>query len=171
MIRDGTRTAAGPVPATPYSRSDLNAVSGSTVAGFSGTATGRGWYQDAIDPKQKITTDVFADVQTVVYAFSKGTDDPCLGNLQSTLYARDFTTGNSVLAIRWRGGGSKRRHRRHFRHSADPGHCRGREHAGHDDRGFEAPGGIKGQVFSFGVRLTGGANLKHRVSWRLLNRD
>ena len=99
VIRDGTRTTAGPVPATPYSRSgdELNAVNGATVAGFSGTATGRGWYQDATDPLQKITTDVFADVQTVVFAFSKGTNDPCLGSLTSTLYARDYTTGNSVL--------------------------------------------------------------------------
>ena len=30
---------------------------------------------------------------------------------------------------------------------------------------------MKGQVFSFGVKLAGAANLKHRVSWRLLNRD
>ena len=30
---------------------------------------------------------------------------------------------------------------------------------------------MKGQVFSFGVKLAGGLTLKHRVSWRLLNRD
>ncbi len=30
---------------------------------------------------------------------------------------------------------------------------------------------MKGQVFSFGVKLAGGQTLKHRVSWRLLNRD
>ncbi len=30
---------------------------------------------------------------------------------------------------------------------------------------------MKGQVFSFGVKLAGGKTLKHRVSWRLLNRD
>jgi hypothetical protein len=28
-----------------------------------------------------------------------------------------------------------------------------------------------GQVFSFGVKLTGGPSSKHRVSWRLINRD
>ena len=30
---------------------------------------------------------------------------------------------------------------------------------------------MKGQVFSFGVKLTGAPSPKHRVSWRLLNRD
>ena len=71
MIKDGTRTAAEPAPATPYSRANLNSVNGATVAGFTGAATGRGWYQDATDPSQKIVTDVFADVQTVVSSFSK----------------------------------------------------------------------------------------------------
>jgi hypothetical protein len=40
---------------------------------------------------------VYADVNVAVYAFSKPSDDPCLAALSSKLYARDLTTGNSVL--------------------------------------------------------------------------
>jgi type IV pilus assembly protein PilY1 len=101
VIKDGTRNAPEPAPSTPYSRANLNSVSGTTTAGFSGPATGRGWYQDAADvagqPKLKIITDVTADVQTVVYAFSKPSSDPCEAALTSSLFARDFTTGSSVL--------------------------------------------------------------------------
>ena len=32
-----------------------------------------------------------------MYGFSKPSTDPCLGVLSSTLYARDLTTGNSLL--------------------------------------------------------------------------
>ena len=59
----------------------------------------RGWYQDAPDRSQKIGTDVFADVQTVVFAFSKPNSDPCEGLLSSTLYARDFIRAHR-LAVR-----------------------------------------------------------------------
>ncbi len=67
------------------------------MSGFSGTPTGRGWYQDGADKTWKIGTDVYADVQTVVYAFSKPATDPCAPPLSSTLFARDLNTGNSVL--------------------------------------------------------------------------
>ena len=97
VIRDGTRTAAEPPPGTPYSRADLNSVNGAVVTGFSGAATGRGWYQDATEPNQKIVTDVIADVQTVIAVFSKQAADPCEAALASTLYARDYLSGASVL--------------------------------------------------------------------------
>jgi type IV pilus assembly protein PilY1 len=111
VIRDGTRLAAEPAPANqsparaPYSRDDLNAVNASDTSGIFRCATGRGWYQDATDPTEKIGTDVYADVQTVVYAFSKPSTDPCAPPLSSRLYARDLTTGNSVLES------PRRRHR------------------------------------------------------------
>ena len=179
VIRDGTRTAAELAPASqtptrsPYSRADLNAVNGATVAGFSGTATGRGWYQDASDPKEKIGTDVFADVQTVVYSFSKPADDPCEVALTSTLFARDLNTGNSVLQKNPSAGGA-----------VDPfitdiGAIAGVALIqGQAGTGSSASGDVrvqvttlKGQVFSFGVKLAGAAAAKHRVSWRLLNRE
>src|SRR5262249_28471473 len=97
VIRDGTIGAPEPAPATPYSRNDLNSVDGTKVTGLNGAATGRGWYQDGADKSWKIGTDVFADVQTVVYAFSTPSTDPCERPLSSTLFARDLLTGNSVL--------------------------------------------------------------------------
>jgi hypothetical protein len=131
----------------------------------------RGWYQDAADSTQKIITDVFADVQTVVFAFSKSTLDPCLGDLVSTLYARDFTTGNSVLQS---AGGA-------VVPGIDIGGISGValiQSSSGDVRiqitttsRTAGPLGSSGQVFSFGVKLAGGLSLKHRVSWRLLNRD
>jgi type IV pilus assembly protein PilY1 len=175
VIRDGTRTAAGAAPATAYSRSDLNRVDPtcigtSTTSCLIGTPTGRGWYQDASDPLQKIGGDVFADVQTVVWSFSKPqTADPCLGALTSTLYARDFTTGASVLQDQ---GGT-----------LQPGIDVGEGVAGIRLIQSQQTGDVrlqvttfkpvpgKGQVFSFGLRLSGGPSNKHRVSWRLISKD
>ena len=170
VIRDGTRTAAGPAPATPYSRADLNQVEGG-VEGFIGPAKGRGWFQDGADKSWKIGTDVYADVQTVVYAFSRPSTDPCAPPLSSTLYARDLLTGSSVLQsdkgdivsgidigagiagvalIQGQGGAAS---------SSASGDVRVQVTT------------MAGQVFSFGVKINIPSNLRHRVSWRLLNRD
>jgi type IV pilus assembly protein PilY1 len=97
VIKDGNRTAPEPAPATPYSRANLNGVTGNSIAGFSATATGRGWYQDATNTNQKINSDVHADLNIVVFAFSEPSSDPCLSALTSTLFVRDLTTGNSEL--------------------------------------------------------------------------
>ena len=97
IIKDGDRTTPEPAPATPYSRANLNAVTGTSITGFSGSPTGRGWYQDASSTNQKITTDVHADLDIVAFAFSQPSSDPCLSALTSTLFVRDLTTGNSVL--------------------------------------------------------------------------
>ena len=97
VIKDGNRTTPEPAPATPYSRSDLNPVTGTSVTGFSGTPTGRGWYQDGANTSQKINSDVYADLNLVVYAFSEPGSDPCLSALSSTLFVRDLGTGNSAL--------------------------------------------------------------------------
>ena len=97
VIRDGTWTTPEPAPAVPYSRSNLTAVSGNSVNGIGAAPIGRGWYQDGADGSFKINSDVYADVNVAVYGFSKPSTDPCLSPLSSTLYARDLTTGNSVL--------------------------------------------------------------------------
>ena len=170
VIRDGTVTAAGPAPATPYSRGDLNSVNGALVTGFAGAATGRGWYQDASSPNEKIGTDVFADVQTVVYSFSKPSTDPCEAALTSNLFARDLLTGNSVIEST---GGDV------VASISDIGAIAGVALIQGQGGAAGASSGdvrvqvttMKGQVLSFGVKLAGGANTKHRVSWRLLNRD
>jgi hypothetical protein len=72
-------------------------VTGSGIAGFSGAATGRGWYQDAANTSQKVNSDVHADLNVVAFGFSEPSSDPCLAALSSTLFVRDLTTGNSVL--------------------------------------------------------------------------
>ncbi len=97
VIRDGTWTTPEPAPAVPYSRANLTAINGSSVAGLGSAPIGRGWYQDGINGSQKINSDTYADVNIAVYGFSAPASDPCLGVLSSTLYARELTTGNSVL--------------------------------------------------------------------------
>jgi hypothetical protein len=97
VIRDGTWTAPEPAPAIPYSRTNLTAITGTSVAGLGTTPIGRGWYQDGVDGTQKINSDTYADVNIAVYGFSSPSTDPCLGILSSTLYARELTTGNSAL--------------------------------------------------------------------------
>jgi type IV pilus assembly protein PilY1 len=170
VIRDGTRTTMEAAPGTPYSRADLNSVNGASVNGFTGPPTGRGWFQDASDPTQKIGSDVFADVQTVVYSFSRPqTANPCLGALTSTLFARDFVTGASVLQDT---GGT-------IQPFIDVGEgVAGIALIQSQETGdvrlqvttfMPVPG--KGQVFSFSVKLTGGPSNKHRVSWRLLSKE
>ncbi len=97
VIRDGTWTTPEPAPAVPYSRANLTPVTGTSIAGLGGAPIGRGWYQDGTDGTQKINTDGYADVNIAVYGFSIPSQDPCLGVLSSTLFARELTTGNSVL--------------------------------------------------------------------------
>jgi len=167
VIKDGNRTDPEPAPATPYSRSDLNAVSGSSVAGFSTAPTQRGWYQDAEDATQRIVTDTYADVQAAVYAFSYPSSDPCLSVLAAKLFARDFTTANSVLV----GTAGT------VVASADiVGGIAGLTLVQADASNPSAVPSVKaqvttlgGQVFSYRMNLTSTAGLKHRVSWRPLN--
>ena len=69
MIKDGTGRRRSRRPPYPYSRANLNAVTGTSVAGFAGTPTGRGWYQDGAErAARRSTRDVYADVNVVVYA-------------------------------------------------------------------------------------------------------
>ena len=169
VIRDGTRTAPEPAPGTPYSRANLNAVTASSVAGFATAPTGRGWYQDALNANEKIITDAYADVQVVVFAFSRPSTDPCLGALAATLYARDLTSGNSVLQA---ADGSTT-----VIASADIGSGLAGValvQAEQTATNLAPPVHVlattlRGQVYSFGVNLSTTAGTKHRVSWRLVN--
>jgi hypothetical protein len=109
-------------------------------------------------------------VQTVVYVFSKPSSDPCEAALTSSLFARDFSTGNSVLQS---AGGAV------VPSIDDIGAIAGVALIqGQPGGGGSASGEVraqvttmKGQVFSFGVKLAGAPTPKHRVSWRLLTRD
>ena len=171
VIKDGNRNTPEPAPITPYSRTNLNTVIGGNIAGFATTPTGRGWYQDALRPDAKIVTDVYADVQVVVYAFSYPSSDPCEAILAATLFARDLTTGNSVLESAAGGtGGSV------VANVDIVGGIAGVTliQAELSETNLTQPVQIQvttltGKVFSFGVHLTGAAGSRHRVSWRLLN--
>jgi len=171
VIKDGNRTTPDPAPATPYSRADLNSVDGTSVAGFAGAPTRRGWYQDALRSDAKVVTDVYADVQVVVYAFSYPSDDPCLGILAATLFARDLTTANSVLENAPEGdGGTVVANVDILGGIAGAGLVQGAM----APPAYVAPVQVQvttqiGQVFSFGVRLSSAAGNRHRVSWRLAN--
>ncbi len=109
-------------------------------------------------------------MQTVVYTFSKPADDPCEAALSSTLYARELNTGSSVLQSQ---GGDV------VSSITDIGAIAGLALVQGLPGSASASSGdirvqvttMKGQVFSFGVKLAGTSTLKHRVSWRLLNKD
>jgi type IV pilus assembly protein PilY1 len=170
VIRDGTKTVPDPAPAELVARKRiLNSVDGTSKTGFTGKAIGPGWYQDATDANEKIVTDVIADVQTVVAVFSKPSADPCAASLTSTLYAREFLSGNSVIQS---AGGDVKASITDIGAIAGVSLIQGQAQSG-------GVGGdvriqvttMKGQVVSFGVQLTGGSPLKHRVSWRLIKRD
>ena len=110
VIRDGTRTTPGPAPATPYSRAESqrrrreprSPASRARRPAAAGTRT-------RPTRRRRSSPTSIADVQTVVYAFSKPPPDPCLVVLASTLYARDFAHGQFGAPI----GGRRRRGERH----------------------------------------------------------
>ena len=166
VIKDGTRTAPEPAPAIPYSRASLNAVSGTSIAGFSGTPTGRGWYQDASNTSQKINSDVYADLDIVVFAFSEPSTDPCLAALTSTLFVRDLTTGNSALLS---GGsvvasvGISAGIAGVALLQADPGTSSATPAA------VVQVTAMDGSVRSFNANITPIVNAKHRFSWQLVS--
>ena len=167
VIRDGTWTTPEPAPAVPYSRANLTAVSGTSVTGLGTTPIGRGWYQDGADGSFKINSDVYADVNVAVYGFSKPSTDPCLSPLSSTLYARDLTTGNSLLVA---GGGS-------IVASVDiAGGIAGVALIQADPAASASTPPVlvqvttmNGQVESVPVSLAGAAAQKHRVTWGLVS--
>ena len=167
VIRDGTWTVPEPAPTVPYSRTNLTAVNGSTIAGIGAAPIGRGWYQDGTDGSLKINSDVYADVNVAVYGFSKPSDDPCLGVLSSKLYARDLTTGNSLLI-----GSSGS-----IVANVDiVGGIAGVALIQADSASSSAPPPVlvqvttmNGQVESVPVSLAGAVTQKHRVTWGLVS--
>jgi hypothetical protein len=122
-----------------------------------------------LNTNQKIITDVYADVQIVVFAFSYPSSDPCLGPLSATLFARDLTTGNSVLESaegsssviasadigQGLAGVALVQAQQTATNVAPPVHVLATT--------------LRGQVYGFGVNLSTTAGTKHRVSWRLVN--
>ena len=165
VIKDGTRNAPEPAPAVPYSRTNLLPVTGTSIAGFSGTMV-RGWYQDGANSSQRINSDVYADANIVVFAFSEPSPDPCASATTATLFARNLNTGTSTLVS----GGSvvagisiETGIAGVALIQGDPG-----------TSGASAPvlvqiTTMKGQVYSVPVNLTPGTSNRHRFSWGLVS--
>jgi hypothetical protein len=109
-------------------------------------------------------------VQTAVFAFSYPSSDPCLAILQATLFARDYSTGASVLQ---NSGGASVASVVIDSGVAGLTLVQGQESA----TGIVGSVSVQvttqsGQVTSFPVKLPPNVvPTKHRVSWRLMNGD
>ncbi len=92
-IHDGTllNPSSTGLPITP--RSTLASASG--VAGV-GAIAPNGWYHD-LPAGQRIVVDVQSALNFVVYAGTAVQPDPCLTSLPAYIYARDLSTGESLI--------------------------------------------------------------------------
>ena len=92
-IRDGTLdspTSSG-LPIVPR----VTMASASGVVGV-GAVAPNGWYHD-LPVGERIVNDVLADLNLVGYNGTSVQPDPCLTSLPAYVYARDFTTGESLI--------------------------------------------------------------------------
>jgi type IV pilus assembly protein PilY1 len=103
-IRDGTLQSVltgGVLPIQP--RLTMSPINPDGVSGIAGGAP-NGWYQDLpSDPNdpilgaQRIVVDPVSQVNIASYIGTKIQDDPCVISLPAFLYARDYTSGASLL--------------------------------------------------------------------------
>ena len=91
-IRDGTATAPRPIAKT-LTRSDLMEVAD---ADGLGTKPDYGWYDD-LPAGQRIILPMQAVLSVVAYVATSPQDDPCLTGQPATIYARQFSRGNSLV--------------------------------------------------------------------------
>ncbi len=94
-LRDGTTTTPDPIT-TALSRSDLVAV---TDADGLGTRPDKGWYDDlpTSPAGQRIIVAPQAAMSVVAYVATYPSTDPCATGLPASLYAKEFSRGNSLL--------------------------------------------------------------------------
>ena len=96
-IRDGNAALPlTPWPATLAPRTDMDAI---TVAnGVTGLTNkpDKGWYDD-LPVGQRIVVPVQAALSLVAYVGTSPQTDPCLTGQPATVYAREFSRGNSLL--------------------------------------------------------------------------
>jgi len=98
-IRDGTVAAPLPSGLPIQPRVTLSPVNADKVSAIAGGAP-NGWYEDlpnTAPTAERIVVDPEADVNIVVYIGTQAQNDPCVISLPASLYARDFTTGRSLL--------------------------------------------------------------------------
>lgn len=91
-IRDGTASAPGAI-SKPRTRSELKEV---TDAGGLATKPDYGWYDD-LPAGQRIIVPPQAALSVVAYVGTSAQNDPCLTGQPATIYARQFSRGNSLM--------------------------------------------------------------------------
>jgi type IV pilus assembly protein PilY1 len=100
-LRDGTdSTPVTPLPATPLSRTDLALLPRNAAANKFGLAAkpDKGWYDDLpTSPNQRIIVPPAGAGGVIGYVGTEPQDDPCLTGLPATIYARAYSTGQSLL--------------------------------------------------------------------------
>ncbi len=106
-IRDGSLSTIIPpgplLPIQPRATMVSIDIASNGVAAIAGGAP-NGWYHDlpsdpAISPEgaQRIVVDPESDVNIASYVGTKVQDDPCIINLPAFFYARDYTSGRSLI--------------------------------------------------------------------------
>ncbi len=101
-IRDGTLASFSTTGLPIQPRSTMAAVTADGCDPITGGAP-NGWYHDLPNTagpppdSERIVIDVQANVNIAQYIGTKVQDDPCLISLPAVLYARDYTTGKSLL--------------------------------------------------------------------------
>jgi hypothetical protein len=77
----------------------LSPVNADGVSAISGGAP-NGWFEDlpnSAPTAERIVVDPEADINIVVYIGTQAQQDPCVISLPASLYARDYTSGRSLL--------------------------------------------------------------------------
>jgi type IV pilus assembly protein PilY1 len=98
-IRDGTLAAYQTTGLPIQPRVDMVPINPDGVSAIVGGAP-NGWYHDlpSTPPTaERIVVDVQADVNIAAYIGTQAPTDPCVISLPATLYARDYTTGRTLL--------------------------------------------------------------------------
>jgi len=101
-IRDGTlstiQTAGLPIqPRVTLDTIDLGSNGINAIAG----GAPNGWYHDLPNTSptaERIVVDVQADVNVAAYIGTQAPNDPCIIALPASIYARDYTTGKSLIS-------------------------------------------------------------------------
>jgi type IV pilus assembly protein PilY1 len=102
-IRDGTLSTiqtAG-LPIQPRVTLDTIDIGSNGINAIAGGAP-NGWYHDLPNTSptaERIVVDVQADVNVAAYIGTQAPNDPCIIALPASIYARDYTTGKSLLSV------------------------------------------------------------------------
>jgi hypothetical protein len=93
-LRDGTINAMK-TTSLPIRRSTLSAVVDKNGLG---SKPADGWFDD-LTPPQRVVVDVKADLNVIAYVGTEPGTDACIKGQPGDIFAREFTTGASVLPV------------------------------------------------------------------------